>query len=101
MNALSACDNTDRFRSRYLYDHLKTASRSGLPFERYYHWCFCDNFEWIEGNSSKFGIVSMDPVTKERKVKKSGEFYARVIAEGGVTQSLYDEFVAEEVYDVR
>jgi beta-glucosidase len=95
------CDNGDRFRSRYIYDHLKVISESNLPFERYYHWCFCDNFEWLEGNSAKFGIVSVDPVTKERTVKKSGRFYSRVIAEGGVTQELYDEFVAGEKYDIR
>jgi len=95
------CDNSDRFRSRYIYDHLKALSESDLPFERYYHWCFCDNFEWIEGNSAKFGLVSMDPVTKERAVKKSGRFYSRIIEEGGVTQALYNEFVAEEAYDIR
>jgi beta-glucosidase len=22
---------------------------TGLPFERYYHWCFVDNWEWAEG----------------------------------------------------
>lgn len=95
------CDNTDRFRSRYLYDHLKALSRSGLPFERYYHWCFCDNFEWIEGNSAKFGLVSVEPETRERTVKKSGRFYSEIIARGGVTQGMYEEFVQEEVYDIR
>ena len=95
------CDNNDRFRSRYLYDHLKVMSESGLPFERYYHWCFCDNFEWVEGNSAKFGLVSVNPETRERTVKKSGRFYSEIIANGGVTQELYDEFVREEAYSVR
>ncbi len=95
------CDNDDHFRSRYIYDHLKVLSESGLPFERYYHWCFCDNFEWIEGNSAKFGLVSVDSKTKERSIKRSGRFYSEIIKQGGVTQELYDEFVREEVYDVR
>lgn len=95
------CDNNDRFRSRYIYDHLKILSESGLPFQRYYHWCFCDNFEWIEGNSAKFGLVSVDPETRERTVKKSGQFYSQVIARGGVDRELYEQFVQEEVYDVR
>ena len=43
----------------------------------------------------------MDPVTKEREVKKSGRFYSRIIEAGGVTRELYDEFVAKEVYDIR
>lgn len=95
------CDNDDRFRSRYIYDHLKILSESGLPFERYYHWCFCDNFEWVEGNSAKFGLVSVNPESKERTIKQSGHFYSKIIEQGGVTPELYDEFVRKAVYDVR
>lgn len=95
------CDNDDRFRCRYLYEHLKVLSQSKLPFARYYHWCFCDNFEWIEGNSAKFGLVSVDPETKERTVKKSGHFYAEIIRTSGVDARMYDEYVAGQEYDVR
>ena len=95
------CDNDDRFRCRYLYEHLKAISESDLPFERYYHWCFCDNFEWVEGNSAKFGLVSVDPETRERRVKTAGRFYADVIKNGGVTGEIYDKYVARQEYDVR
>ena len=95
------CDTDDRFRSRYLYEHLKVLSQSKLPFRRYYHWCFCDNFEWVEGNSARFGIVSVDPQTRQRQVKQSGKFYSGIIANRGVTAALYDEFVAEQKYDIR
>jgi beta-glucosidase len=57
--------------------------RSGLPFERYYHWCFVDNWEWAEGEVPRFGIVHLDYATQERTVKDSGRFLAAVIAEGG------------------
>lgn len=96
-----ACDNEDRFRSRYIYEHLKAVCESDLPFERYYHWCFCDNFEWIEGNSAKFGLVSVDPETKVRTVKESGKFYSEIIARGGVDTKLYEAYVAKQEYDVR
>ena len=95
------CDNDDRFRSRYLYDHLKILSRSGLPFARYYHWCFCDNFEWIEGNHAKFGIVSIEGAEKKRVVKKSGSFYAEIIQKNGVDRELYEKYVAAEEYNIR
>ncbi|MBQ3242810.1 MAG: glycoside hydrolase family 1 protein, partial [Oscillospiraceae bacterium] len=95
------CDNNDRFRCRYLYDHLKVISQSDLPFERYYHWCFCDNFEWVEGNSSRFGLVSVDPETRARTVKKAGRFYSEVIQKGGVTKEIYQNYVADQRYDVR
>ena len=95
------CDNEDRFRSRYLYQHLKAVSESDLPFTRYYHWCFCDNLEWIEGNWAKFGLVSVDPETRGRQVKASGEFYAKIIARGGVDRELYAQYVEKQEYDIR
>ena len=86
------CDNEDTFRARYIAEHLQVICQSGLPVERYYHWCFCDNWEWVEGNSARFGLVHVDYETQERTVKRSGEFYKRVIAEGGVSEELYREF---------
>lgn len=95
------CDNKDQFRCRYLYEHLQVLSRSELPFARYYHWCFCDNFEWVEGNWARFGLVSVDPETKARTVKRSGEFYAGIIRDGGVTQESYQNYVGNQEYHVR
>lgn len=95
------CDNDDRFRCRYLYEHLKALSESGLPFERYYHWCFCDNLEWVEGNSAQFGLVRVEEKTRERQVKASGRFYSEVIRHGGVTEAMYEQYVAKQAYDVR
>ncbi|MBO5109736.1 MAG: glycoside hydrolase family 1 protein [Clostridia bacterium] len=95
------CDNDDRFRSRYLYEHLKAISASDLPFDRYYHWCFCDNFEWIEGNTAKFGLVRIDPQTRERQIKRSGRFYSEIIRHGGVTDAMYKEYVEGQEYTVR
>ena len=96
------CDRDDRFRARYICEHLQAMAESGLPFERYYHWCFCDNFEWLEGNSARFGLVHVDYENgRKRTVKRSGEFSAGVIAAGGVTEELYNAYVRDERYDVR
>lgn len=95
------CDNDDRFRSRYLYEHLRALSESALPFERYYHWCFIDNLEWVEGNSAKFGFVRVDEERRRRMVKESGRFYSAIIRDGGVTQPSYDKYVAGQEYDIR
>ena len=94
------CDNEDTFRCRYLYDHLKVISEADLPVERYYHWCFCDNFEWIEGESARFGLVHVDYETQKRTVKKSGTFFAAMIKAGGVTPELYEEYVKEQTYKI-
>ena len=91
-------DNHDSFRRRYLYEHLKALTESGLPVTRYYHWCFVDNFEWLEGFTARFGLIHFDPVTHRRTVKKSGEFYARMIAEHGITEQMAREAAGEEYH---
>ena len=88
-------DNTDAFRRRYLYDHLKALSESSLPVTRYYHWCFVDNFEWLEGFSTRFGLVELNTKTMERSVKKSGRFYSRMIENHGVTDEMAAELEGE------
>jgi beta-glucosidase len=92
------CDNNDTFRCRYIYDHLKVLVNSSLPVERYYHWCFTDNFEWCEGESARFGLVHVDYSTQKRTVKKSGRFYSAMIKNKCVTNEMYDEFVSAQEY---
>ncbi len=92
------CDNEDTFRCRYLYDHLKVISESNLPIERYYHWCFCDNFEWIEGEQARFGLVHINYETQKRTIKHSGSFYSEVIHASGVSEELYEKYVKNQIY---
>ena len=92
------CDNQDAFRCRYLHDHLKALNESGLPIRRYYHWCFCDNFEWLEGESARFGLVHVDYETQQRTVKKSGRFFAEMAKVQALTGDMVQRYVAEESY---
>jgi beta-glucosidase len=69
-----------------------------LPIERYYHWCFCDNFEWLEGESARFGLVHVDFATQQRTIKTSGRFYTGLIAAGGCSDALYKAYIAEQTY---
>jgi beta-glucosidase len=92
------CDNNDTFRCKYIYDHLKVLSESDLPVQRYYHWCFCDNFEWTEGEGSRFGLVHVDYETQKRTVKTSGGFYSEVVRAGSVTKEIYNKYVLNQKY---
>jgi beta-glucosidase len=95
------CDNTDAFRSRYLFDHLQEVAEavaSGVPIERYYHWCFVDNWEWDLGEGPRFGLVALDYETQHRTVKESGRFYAEIVRECGVTPELHAKYVAGQQY---
>jgi beta-glucosidase len=92
------CDNNDAFRSRYIAEHLAEIAGSSLPIERYYHWCFCDNFEWLEGESARFGIVGIDYETRRRTVKESGKFYSDIIKNNGVTEAAWLRYAAAQRY---
>ncbi|MBQ8879671.1 MAG: family 1 glycosylhydrolase [Clostridia bacterium] len=92
------CDNTDSFRSRFIYDQLKLISETDNRIERYYHWSFMDNFEWREGESARFGIVHCDYQTQKRTVKDSGKLYSHIIANCGVTDEAYEKYVAGSSY---
>jgi beta-glucosidase len=88
------CDNADAFRARYIYDHIKELCESSLPVERYYHWCFTDNFEWLEGEAPRFGLVHIDYDTQKRTIKQSGAFYSEIIENGGITEEMYDKYIS-------
>jgi beta-glucosidase len=92
------CDNTDAFRSRFIYDQLELISRVENPITRYYHWSFMDNFEWREGESARFGLVHVDYKTQTRTVKDSGRLYSAIIRDGGVTEDVYNKYVEGSEY---
>jgi len=98
VTACGTCDLNDTFRSRFLYDHLKAAAESRLPIKRFYYDSFLDGFCWQEGIYARFGLVSADPQTGARCPKRSGEFYAKIIRHGGVTEKMYDKYVAGTEY---
>ena len=91
------CDGKDRFRTRYIYDHLKVLSETDAPVERYYHWTLMDNFEWVEGLSARFGLVQVDYDTQKRTIRQSGRFYCAVIRNKAVTEKMCGEFLPEAV----
>jgi len=85
------CDAADAFRTEFIYDHLKAISElieEGIPVERYYHWSLMDNFEWLEGESGRFGLVAVNFETQERTLRRSGEFYAELCRNHGVIEEI-------------
>ena len=85
------CDSRDAFRPEYLCSHLEKiaeAAQNGARVERYYHWSLLDNFEWLEGESARFGLVHVDFETQRRTVKKSGRLYGEICRSGGLTREM-------------
>jgi beta-glucosidase len=75
----------DPERVAYLHRHLDaalTALERGVPLRGYFVWSLMDNFEWAHGYSRRFGIVHIDYLTLERRVRDSGKFWASVARDG-------------------
>lgn len=90
------CDEKDEFRAMFIYDHLYQVYRlinDGIPVERYYHWTLMDNFEWIEGESARFGLIHVDFETQKRTMRKSGEFYSQICRENLVSEELIRKYL--------
>jgi beta-glucosidase len=84
-NDLAAADGTiqDDDRIAYLRDHLAAARRAlaaGVKLRGYFIWTLLDNFEWAEGYSRRFGVVSVDYKTLKRTPKASYRWLARFIS---------------------
>jgi beta-glucosidase len=77
----------DAERISYLRAHLAAvhaAIADGVPLKGYFAWSLLDNFEWAEGYAKRFGLAFVDFETQRRIFKRSGEFYASVIAANAV-----------------
>ena len=78
----------DRARIAWVRAHLLELSRAirdGVPVRAYHHWSLLDNFEWADGYSQRFGLVYVDFKTQKRIPKDSAQWFAKVIAENGVS----------------
>ena len=77
-------DAADAKRASFLVDHLAqvaSAIADGVDVRGYFHWSLLDNFEWAEGYAPRFGLVEVDYATQARRVRPSGELYARIARE--------------------
>lgn len=77
----------DPQRIAYLRAHIQTAldaKAAGVPLRGYFVWSLLDNFEWSFGYRPRFGLIGVDFATQERTLKASAQWYAKLIATGGL-----------------
>lgn len=75
-------DTRDEKRGKFIKDHLYWLNRAledGVDVKGYLYWSLLDNFEWAEGFWPKFGLVEIDYLTMERRIRKSAYEYAKII----------------------
>ena len=85
------CDAKDKIRPHYIYSHVKAISDLDYV-KRYYHWTFIDNWEWLEGQTAKFGLVDLNYETQERTIRKSGELYTELIDNHAFTSEMINKY---------
>ena len=93
-NGTSAADHPDDDGQVYDLDRimylrncltqLRRATAEGVPVRGYFLWSLLDNFEWIDGYATRFGLVHVDFATQKRTPKLSAHFYREVIARNAV-----------------
>ena len=98
--AAAADRRLESFRPRFILEHLRAIAESDVPIERYYHWCFVDNWEWADGEEPRFGIVHLDYGTQERTVKPSGRMLAELAVAGRITPELHARYTVGRRYPV-
>ncbi len=77
-------DARDTRRASFLTRHLAELARAiadGVDVRGYFHWSLLDNFEWADGYGPRFGLVSVDYATQQRRVRESARVYARIARE--------------------
>ncbi len=74
----------DSLRTSYVQRHIAAAlqaKKDGAKLNGYFLWSILDNFEWISGYKSRFGIVYVNFETQERIPKNSFYEYKKIISE--------------------
>src|SRR5690606_10583174 len=54
---------------------LQRATAEGVPVDGYFLWRAQDNFEWMDGYGTRFGLIYVDFDTLERTPKLSAEWF--------------------------
>jgi beta-glucosidase len=79
-------DPDDSKRPQFIKSHLKYLSKAiqeGAPVIGYCHWSLMDNFEWLLGNSARFGLYETNYADYTRQPKRSALLFKNIAAQNG------------------
>lgn len=63
---------------------LQRATSEGVPVDGYFLWSAQDNFEWMDGYGTRFGLIYVDFETLERTPKLSAEWFREAARQNAV-----------------
>ncbi|MDQ7787948.1 MAG: family 1 glycosylhydrolase [Thermodesulfovibrionales bacterium] len=71
--------HSSRKKIRFMKSHidiLERCVRKGMDVRGYFYWSLIDNYEWLQGLDSRFGLYTVDFTTLERKPTKAAFYYS-------------------------
>jgi len=72
-------DAQDEHRPSFLVQAGLEGDSGWCSGEGYYRWSLTDNFEWAEGWNLRFGLIEVDPLTQERRMRPSRQVYRAIL----------------------
>ncbi|MCB0494452.1 MAG: family 1 glycosylhydrolase [Cyclobacteriaceae bacterium] len=81
------CTDDPKVRIQAIKDYLHVCHqvlKSDIPIQGYIFWSTWDNFEWHLGPTYRFGLVEVNPETKDRRMTEAGRFYHTITQTGTV-----------------
>jgi beta-glucosidase len=81
-------DKKDYLRGEYIKDLVVAtykAIEEGVDVRGFLYWSLLDNYEWVFAYSKKFGLVEVNMLTKERKIRESAYYYKKICESNSVT----------------
>lgn len=80
-------DAKDEKREKFIKEHLRFIHKAigeGVNVRGYFYWSLLDNFEWDKGFWPRFGLIEIDYINLERKIRKSALAYSEICKNNGL-----------------
>ncbi|MFZ5906475.1 MAG: glycoside hydrolase family 1 protein [Nitrospirota bacterium] len=74
--------HSNRKKIRFMKNHvdvLERCIRNGIDVRGYFYWSLIDNYEWLQGLDSRFGLYKVDFQTLERKPTPAALYYSYLL----------------------
>ena len=90
-------NHDDIRRQQFIVSHLRelwnAINYGRADIRGYMHWSLTDNFEWAEGFTARFGLISIDYENDfERKPRLSSEIYAKIIRSNSISSDINKKY---------
>jgi beta-glucosidase len=91
-------DVTENVRPAFILTHLAAVHRAiqaGADVRGYDYWTLVDNYEWVEGWSTRFGLIRLDPQTQIRTLRRSARLYAEIAQANAITEAIVRQYAPQ------